>query len=413
MSKPIYIICTYFFPTPESWRGAFCYDFARAVARTGRYDVRVFLPGKGGDYDYHDLRVYRYETKGLPYGLFPWFGGRWGARAFLRKAAAVGIDWRQVAVCHSHEIDLIRNSVEAKKRNPSLRILHHFHAMGHPFHVALPRLGVVPGYADLVYRYYRKLLGQVDVPTFVSARQRDMMGRWYPHGFLGEAEDLRRRLLFGRWTKPISLKSPKVLYNGIDSGVFFKAKVDGERRNRSDSFVIGCVANFWVSKDQMTLLRAVRRLKGEIAGLKVRFVGSGPTLAACRDYVRREGLGDVVEFLTEMDHLKLPDFYRSLDLFVLPSWAEGFCCSYMESWGCGTPFMGCRGVSVEEALKREDWDAWLVPPQDDAALADRIARFHRERPEQKLSQSFDIDDLVGAYLEKAKGQGQGEGGGKC
>ena len=69
--NPIYIVVTPFFPSPETWRGAYCYDFVKALMRTGKYDVRVFVPGNGADYDYQGVHVYRFPVKYLPSNVFP------------------------------------------------------------------------------------------------------------------------------------------------------------------------------------------------------------------------------------------------------------------------------------------------------------------------------------------------------
>lgn len=39
MHKPIYLFVSPFFPTPESWRGGFCYDMARALVRVKSRDA--------------------------------------------------------------------------------------------------------------------------------------------------------------------------------------------------------------------------------------------------------------------------------------------------------------------------------------------------------------------------------------
>lgn len=69
----------------------------------------------------------------------------------------------------------------------------------------------------------------------------------------------------------------------------------------------------------------------------------------------------------------MPAVYTALDLFVLPSYREGFSRSAMEAAACGTPMVltdirGCREIGTHgEHLH-------LVPPRDAAALTDTVAR---------------------------------------
>lgn len=395
MNKPIYIICTPFFPTPTSWRGPFCYDFARAVERTGKYDVRVFVKGNGADYVYNGVKVFRFRFLRGPSNFGTIFINWLNQRLFWRAVKKAGISPSDVAIFHAHEISFSPLVKHLKKHNPAIKTLWHCHNMGQPFTLKCGRLGVIPGYATLWYLWLKKVFAAIDLPMFVSARQRSKMGRWYPTGYLGKDVDVRKGLWFGRLLGDIKLKPTKVLYNGIDYSVF---NPEG-RPSQRDTFVVGDVAIVDEVKDQLTLLKAVNRLKAVIPNLRCRLVGTGCYLETCRKYVTENGLGEIVEFIKEMDHLKLPDFYRSLDLFVSPSWAEGFCCTFMEAHGCGTPIIGCREVSVEEALPREDWDKWLFPRQDDAALARLIERYYHARDKQVLSRDFNIDTLVGTFIK--------------
>lgn len=399
MSKPIYLMVTPFFPAPESWRGAFCYDFARAVQRTGKYDVRIVVPGRAGqgDYDYNGFKVIRFRNfKPFPGGFCRFLAYPFSRRSLGRTLRRHGIAARDIAVYHAHDVSLVPFSHGLKKANPNLKVMLHLHNGGHPFNLTCGRYGVIPLYSTLYYLYLRWSFEQVDIPVFVSNRQKDFFGKWYKFGFLKPAVDVLDDVIGGRWIRPIRLKDPRVLHNGIDYDLF-----NPRGRQPHDGFVVGCVGNVDFSKDQMTLLRAVRRLRdGGVHGLRVVIIGSGVALKTCKDFVAEKKLDEIVEFRTEVDHLKLPDIYRSFDLFVIPSYLEGFCCSYMEAYGCGTPVMGCKDVCLDEAIRQEDQVNWLIAPQDDEALA-RLIRRHYETPQkQTMIHDYDINRMVSAFLEE-------------
>lgn len=408
MIKPVYIFVTPYFPRPESWTGGFCYDFVRALKRIGGYDVRVFVNDKsrrhcGKDYEYHGIKVCRFVYRRLPFNIAPFLFEGSNRKSFLDKVASMGIDWKNVAVFHAHDIHMAPLVESVKRKFPQIVSVWHCHNMGHPFHLSCGRLGVIPGYSTLYYFWLRKHFERIDLPVFVSRRQRDMFGKWYPEGFLGASVDVVKGLWGGKFIRSVELKSSYVCYNGIDYSVF-NAKGRDDRHDAA-VFRIGFVANMVATKDPMTLLRAVNRLKIDpelngLQGWECIFVGSGAELPRCRRYVEENGLDRIVRFRTEMDHLELPDFYRSLDLFVSPSWAEGFCCTFVEAHGCGVPIIGCTGVSVDECFSKDEQDRWLFPPKDDATLAQKIKWFYQKRPRQTFIDRFDIDEIVGDFVKK-------------
>ena len=405
MSKPIYIVVTPFFPAPGTWRGAYCFDFATALMRTGKYDVRVFVSrlSETPGYTYHGVRVHTFVNRRFKGAIAPFLLSRGNRSRFIGAVAAAGIDWKDVAVFHAHDIGLVPLAKNIKKLNPKIKILLHFHNMGHPFCLRCGHAGVVPIYSTLHYLWHRHWFEIVDLPVFVSRRQRDMFGCWYPEGYLGRTEEILDGVWFGRWIRPIKLRPSYVLYNGIDSRIFNKLPMaTGADYRRGAKFVIGDVANVAETKDPITLLRALAWLKDEnydMSGWRCIFVGSGDQMSRCMAFIKNKGISDLVEIIPEVDHLKLPDIYKSLDLFVLPSWAEGFGCAYVEATGCGVSIMGCMGVSVDEVFSPEEQDKWLFPPQDYKALAEKIKWFYENRPKQTLVRNFDIDVLVGEFVD--------------
>ena len=195
-------------------------------------------------------------------------------------------------------------------------------------------------------------------------------------------------------------------------------RVGGGGQRTDNSFIIGCVGNFQELKGQETLIRAVARVNEveveveKIGGrrrVKILFVGSGERLEAC--WRLAEELGVDAEFLREVSHEKLADFYRGLDLFVLPSWFEGFGCVYTEAHSCGVPFIACEGQGIEDILEVEERSPWLCRPGDAEDLAAKIekainsiAHLHFDTSHsqalQPLNEDQDIDALVGKFVKE-------------
>ena len=187
-----------------------------------------------------------------------------------------------------------------------------------------------------------------------------------------------------------------MLYNGVDTTTFRLA----ERKLAHEGFVIGCVGNFNPSKGQMVLLKAAARIveKKMIDGLKVRMVGSGRGLEECKQFVAANGLGGIVSFESEVRHEMLPEFYRALDLFVLPSAWDGFGCVYTEAWACGTPFITTDGAGAKELVAEPE--KWVARIDDVDDLTDKIVRYYHNRWPQTLKNAADIDTLVSTFVKE-------------
>jgi glycosyltransferase involved in cell wall biosynthesis len=109
------------------------------------------------------------------------------------------------------------------------------------------------------------------------------------------------------------------------------------------------------------------------AGRQVSFLIVGDSLASDRDQfagqvrerIRKSGFERhfrLTGFTAEVEK-----FLRMMDIFVLPSYREGFPCSILEAMACGLPVVttairGCREAVVHQGT------GLIVPPADAGAL---------------------------------------------
>lgn len=376
-----YVCITPFFPTPESFRGPYVLDQVKAIARNSDYRVVVMVPasfykkGDAADYEVDGVKVYRFTDYTLPSYVYPnAVCDRLTYLSFRRKLREIGADPANIAVCHAHVTRNGSTAILLKRDFPDVMTIvqhHGFDVMS----VTDGRLANYKCHERHCTKYGVRICNAVDLNIGVSRRTLDYV----------EAQS------------GIALKDSYVLYNGVDTSMFHPAEV----RNRNDVFTIGCVANFWELKDQMTLIKAVERLAAEgLTDIKVVFVGSGYTKEDCEKYIRDKKLDRYFEFRTEVMHDRLPDFYRSLDLFVLPSYWEAFGCVYTEAYACGVPFIGVKGQGIAEIVPADSADRWLIEKGDSVKLAELIRRTKKHPGEpQTLSVPIDIDTLVSDYLK--------------
>ena len=126
-------------------------------------------------------------------------------------------------------------------------------------------------------------------------------------------------------------------------------------------------------KGVMELLDALRMLTRDGRELKRVVSGIGPDLDAVRDRAAALGLGDRVELTGHASYEDAPAVYRRGDVFVSPTYSEGFSNTLLEAMASGLPIVSTRAVGVVDCLE-DGRDALLVPPRDAHALAEAIVR---------------------------------------
>nr|WP_290670398.1 glycosyltransferase [Ardenticatena sp.] len=138
-------------------------------------------------------------------------------------------------------------------------------------------------------------------------------------------------------------------------------------------FTIGYAGRFVPEKGLLVLLDALASLPGEW-----RFIGrgSGPLLDTLQQRALELGMRDRVAWEPPLPSTRMADFYRELDVLVLPSlsrsnWVEQFGRVLIEAMACGVPPIGSDSGEIPHVIG----DAGLVVPEGNAqALRDALHR---------------------------------------
>jgi len=194
--------------------------------------------------------------------------------------------------------------------------------------------------------------------------------------------------------KSYNPKKEFVLYNGVDTLKFFKKETE-----KNEVFTIGCVANFWAIKDQITLIKSTQKIFEDGNKIKLRLIGSGPTLKSCKKYVFENNLKKYIFFENEVIHEELNDFYNSIDLFVLPSYYEALGCVYLESWATNTPFIGIEGQGISELIFDKEKRNILAKEQSIDSLKEKILIAYNDRKRYyHFDEKYDIKNTVKEFI---------------
>ena len=173
-------------------------------------------------------------------------------------------------------------------------------------------------------------------------------------------------LLAKQWAEKLPfLKSICVLPLIVDDG---QGHSPDWRRDATHETVFGYAARVEEGKGPLVLVEALAELRRADLPAIVRVAGTGPQLPEVRARSRELGLGDVCEFVGfYTEPVGRNAFMRSLDVFILPSLAEGTPNSIIEAMAHGLPVIATDVGGIPDLLSPES--GILVPPGDAAALA--------------------------------------------
>lgn len=110
-------------------------------------------------------------------------------------------------------------------------------------------------------------------------------------------------------------------------------KFKNDSRSVGDELILGFIGRIEKEKGIYELLDAFTRLRNAKLGVILKIAGSGREKGKIEKLVEQSELSENVTILGEIKNT--PDFYRSIDIFVLPSITEGFPLTILEAMASG------------------------------------------------------------------------------
>lgn len=396
MSNKYYLCVTPFFPSETNWRGAYVYDQVKAIIRNSEFNVIVFIPSNKHDHFCFDgIDIYTFKTLAFPSYLLNGFFNGYNYRQFLKCFNNTNIPINEIQYVHCHSGINGIYGIALRKINPQIKVLlqHHnldtYFVMNGKFHNCS------------INKRYRankciEIFNRVDLHICISSHVKDSLLS-FPLPRAAECFEPYIKTLRNMKELPqMTMHKCYILYNGVDCCLF-----NNKSHNSSDGvFRIGCIANFQILKDQITLVKAFELLLARgYNNMKLSLLGTGYTKQAIVEYINTHNMSKYVEFPSEVTHEKLPEYYHSLDLFVLPSVFEGFGCVYTEAAACGVPFIGVNNQGASEYIGDNEKQKWLILPNDYERLSILIENYYNKRYKQLLVKQFNIDNLITNFLK--------------
>lgn len=164
-----------------------------------------------------------------------------------------------------------------------------------------------------------------------------------------------------------------VIHNGVDITKFNpEGKFHDIRKEftiSDNEIIIGFVGRLVPAKGLQYLIDAFSLLNRELKNIKLLIVGEGSLLDSLRESVQKNNINEKVIF-TGKRH-DIPDILSAIDLFIMPSIAEGLPNSLLEAMAMGKPIVATEIGGTPELIKN-GFNGLLVPPRDPGALATAI-----------------------------------------
>ncbi|MDQ7783573.1 MAG: glycosyltransferase [Desulfomonilaceae bacterium] len=166
---------------------------------------------------------------------------------------------------------------------------------------------------------------------------------------------------------PIEEKAA-VIYNSVE----IPEPVWKKSRDPRTPFRIGCAGIFKYAKGLPYLFKATAQIRN-LRPVVLEIVGTvRESEEQTYDYmVTGTGIDDVIVRKPPLEHDEIPDWLRSLDVFVLPSVTEGCPNILMEAMAVGVPAVATRTGAVPDLIEHGT-SGLVVPWGDSGALADAL-----------------------------------------
>jgi len=280
-------------------------------------------------------------------------GGPYHVHALSRDQADRGHDVTvaTVATDGSRPSSERRDGYEVRRFSPTASLLGNDVSLGLARYLASASgFDVVHAHSHLYFATnvaaVRRRLGSTPLAVTNHGLYSQTAPRWVFDGYL--------RTL-GRWTfnradvvfcytdederrlREIGVEAPvSVVANGIDETRFTP---DGPRSDRiaPEDFVVLFVGRLVEGKRPRDAIDAVARLGRDVPDASLVLVGDGPLRGDLERYARERGVPDRVQFLGAVPYEDMPSVYRSADVLLLPSEAEGLPRTVLEGFASEVP----------------------------------------------------------------------------
>ena len=166
-----------------------------------------------------------------------------------------------------------------------------------------------------------------------------------------------------------------VISNGINIRDFDIKYSKDECRDKiglsANEEVMLFVGNLESRKGLDILIKAMHKIVKNTQDTKLVLIGIGSMKNGLKSLAEKLGIIEHIKFAGFVDESEKVSYYKSADIFVLPSLYEVFGIVNLEAMACGVPIVASNVGGIPDVVKDGE-NGLLVPPSNSEALADAI-----------------------------------------
>ena len=223
--------------------------------------------------------------------------------------------------------------------------------------------------------------------------------------FVAISEEIKDGLLNDGFNQAKITRIP----NFIDQNLFHPSgKESGDQIREKLGFTHGKIVTFSgrlvERKGVGVLLEAWGKLAKDHQDVPLVIVGGGPLEKKLKDQSQELGIEENAKFFGFVNNIG--DYLAATDIFVFPSFQEGFPNSVLEAMACGLPVIATRIGGVVDVIKNEE-NGLLVEPGNVEQLADALKRLISDTEHasalgknalRTVRENYDINVIANKYI---------------
>jgi glycosyltransferase involved in cell wall biosynthesis len=203
------------------------------------------------------------------------------------------------------------------------------------------------------------------------------------------------------------------IYNGVDAKNIQKVITSANKRRLSQKLqlrgkkVIGTVGRLVDLKGHSVLLEAMRKVADENPAAVLVIIGDGPNRNSLKRKAEDLGIAPRIRWLGEQSQQRVFELLSIMDVFVTPSFYEGFGLTAAEAMSAGLPVVASDVDGLREVVGH-DVTGLLVPPGNASAFAHAIltilhnpktARAMGRAGKERVKRCFSYETFAQSYAK--------------
>jgi len=196
----------------------------------------------------------------------------------------------------------------------------------------------------------------------------------------------------------------EVVPNMIDTTKFNKKSNyrDGLGISSDVTVVLFVAAHFFKEKGVWDVLEAISLVTKDYEQVLFVLVGGGKEEKAMKQFCHIKRLGKFVKFTGHLFNEVLINVFLSSDIFILPTYSEGFPLVILEAMAAGLPVISTPIRAIPDIIE-DGVNGFLIEPRNPAALAEKIIQLIEDKTllktmgennKKKVKEKYDLEPVA-------------------